>query len=292
MNFTPQKVLHLKDELAKKNPKLQGNFLITQKIEGWYVYFEYTLETGWQAPKSSAGREIPAFEHFKGINLPKVDYPMVLIAEAYIPDNIFQVTNGIFNRSVGSYRCDDVVFMMHDLVVATANFEVAIDRFNMLINFNNNIQSSLKKYFQLNNILLASSFHEKLWYETFDRIANAGGEGIVAKRENSVFSFGKKNSDLLKLKLECTVDCLALRLEEGFGAKNNPSLTLISCRPNGIEVRTVISKHEDQALFRANPKAVIGKVVEIKAMEEYSDLQLRQPVFVRVREDKESGDIN
>jgi ATP-dependent DNA ligase len=292
MNFTPQKVLHLKDELAKKNPKLQGNFLITQKIEGWYVYFEYTLETGWQAPKSSAGREIPAFEHFKGIALPKPSYPCVLIAEAYIPDNIFQVTNGIFNRSVGSYKCDDVVFMMHDIVLGLHKDCSAIRRFNVLLDVAHNIPSSLKKHFQLNNILLASPFHEELWYKTFDRIANAGGEGIVAKRENSLFSFGKRNSDLLKLKLECTVDCLALRLEEGFGAKNNPSLTLISCRPNGIEVRTVISKHEDQALFRANPKAVIGKVVEIKAMEEYSDLQLRQPVFVRVREDKESGDIN
>lgn len=292
--FLPQKVLSLHKALELKNPKLQGNFLITEKFEGWYVYFEYTPEGGWAAPKSSAGREIPAFEHFKGANLPKLVYPCVLIAEAYIPDNIFQVTNGIFNRSVGSYRCDDVVFVMHDFVTAsiTSVPPTALERFNRLINFNNNIPSNLRKHFQLNNILLASPFHEKLWYETFDRIADAGGEGIVAKRENSVFSFGKRNSDLLKLKLELTVDLVAIRLEEGFGEKGNPSLTLVSQRSNGIEVRTVIGKHEDQDLFRATPEAVIGKVVEIKAMEEYSDLQLRQPVFIRVRTDKTSNDIN
>lgn len=290
--FLPQKVLSLHKALELKNPKLQGNFLITEKFEGWYVYFEYTPEGGWQAPKSSAGREIPAFEHFKGVALPKADYPMVLIAEAYIPDNIFQVTNGIFNRSVGSYRCDDVVFMMHDFVVMSIPHEPALVRFNTLINFNNNIPSNLSKHFQLNNILLASPYHEKLWYETFDRVANAGGEGIVCKRENSVFSFGKRNSDLLKLKLELTVDLLAVRLEEGFGEKGNPSLTLVSQRSNGIEVRTVIAKHEDQALFRSKPESVIGKVVEVKAMETFQDGQLRQATFSRIREDKTVTDID
>jgi len=195
---------------------------------------------------------------------------------------------------VGSYRCDEVIFVMHDLVttsiVAQHLQPTALERFNRLTNFTHSIPNSLKKHFQLSNILLASSFHEKLWYETFDKIANAGGEGIVCKRENSIFSFGKRNSDLLKLKLELTVDCLALRLEEGFGEKGNPSLTLVSCRTNGIEVRTVVSKHEDQALFRSNPESVIGKVVEVKAMEAFEDGQLRQPVFVRIREDKGSGD--
>lgn len=290
VKFLPQKVLSLHKALELKNPKIQGTYLITTKIEGWYVYFEYTPEGGWQAPKSSAGREIPAFEHFRGLPLADHTHSMVLIAEAYIPDNIFQVTNGIFNRSVGSYRCDDVVFVMHDLLLDGCFNFTALQRYNALINFNNNIPSSLKKHFQLNNILLASPFHEKLWYETFDKIANAGGEGIVCKRENSIFSFGKRNADLLKLKLECTVDCLAVRLEEGFGEKGNPSLTLVSQRSNGIEVRTVISKHEDQALFRATPEAVIGKVVEVKAMEAFQDGQLRQPVFVRVREDKTEGE--
>lgn len=289
-NFKPQKVLALNKALELKKPRLEGNFLITEKFEGWYVYFEYTPEGGWQAPRSSAGREIPAFEHFRGVALPKPSYPCVLIAEAYIPDNIFQVTNGIFNRSVGSYRCDDVVFVMHDIVLGLHKDCTAIRRFNTLLDVNHNIPSNLKKHFQLNNILLASPFHEKLWYETFDRIANAGGEGIVAKRENSVFSFGKRNSDLLKLKLELSVDLVAVRLEEGFGERGNPSLTLVSQRSNGIEVRTVISKHEDQALFRATPEAVIGKVVEVKAMESFQDGQLRQPVFVRVRDDKVEGE--
>lgn len=292
MSFRMQKCLHLKNELAKKNPKLQGIFLITEKIEGWYVYFEYTPEGGWQAPKSSAGREIPAFEHFKGVALPSNGSPVILIAEAYIPDNIFQVTNGIFNRSVGNYRCEDVVFVCHDIVCLGVPQGTALSRYEELQRFCSLIPAILKKSFKINHILLASPFHEKLWYETFDKVANAGGEGIVCKREDSVFSFGKKNSDLLKLKLETTVDVLAVRLEEGFGDKGNPSLTLVSRRSNGVEIRTVINKYSDQALFRVNPNAVIGKVVEVKAMEEYQDGQLRQPVFVRVREDKSNTDID
>jgi ATP-dependent DNA ligase len=217
---------------------------------------------------------------------------MVLIAEAYIPDNTFQVTNGIFNRSVGEYRCKDVVFICHDLIVPNSTANTALERYTLLQQFFDATWDTVKRTFKVAPVLLASPFHEKLWYETFDKVANAGGEGIVAKREDSVFSFGKRNSDLLKLKLETTVDVLAVRLEEGFGDKGNPSLTLVSRRSNGAEIRTVIGKHSDQALFRAKPAEVIGKVIEVKAMEEYQDGQLRQPVFVRVREDKSSNNIN
>jgi ATP dependent DNA ligase C terminal region. len=109
---------------------------------------------------------------------------------------------------------------------------------------------------------------------------------------DSFYSPGKRNADLLKLKLECTIDALAVRLEESIGEKGLPALTLVSQRANGIEIRTVIGKHEDQKKFRENPSSIIGKVVEIKGMEVYDDGQVRQPVFKHVREDKKVGDIN
>lgn len=288
VKFLPQKVLALSKELAKKNPKLQGNFLITEKIEGWYVYFEYTPEGGWQAPKSSAGREIPAFEHFRGVDLHKADYPIVLIAEAYIPDNIFQITNGIFNRSKGSYRCDDVVFVMHDLIIISLPHAPALPRFNILTHFNNSIPSNLEKNFQLNHILLASAYNEKLWYKTFDRVANEGGEGIVCKRADSVFSFGKRNSDLLKLKLELSIEATVVSIEETTGKKGNYALTLISKRENGAIIRT-LGNHRLREEFKKSPSSIVGKIITINAMEELDGGILRHPVFSHVRYDLEGN---
>lgn len=282
MSFKPQKVLHLKDELSKKNPKLHGEFLITEKIDGWYVYFEY-LNGRWHSPRSSAGRVIPAFSWLDNVQLPKPKGDAVLIAEAYLPDTTFQITNGIFNRSTGDCLCKEAIFACHDLILLSSSSVPAIERYKELEKF-----ISLTNYFsfKLNKPLEIAAYDNDLWLRTFDKVVEKGGEGIVAKRTSSLYLPGKRNSDLLKLKLECTVDLLAVRLEEGIGEKGNPSLTLVSRRKNGVEVRTVISKHSDQIRFRTTQEAVIGKVVEVKAMEELQDGQLKQAVFVRVREDK------
>lgn len=287
----PQKVLNLDKALKLKVSKITGLYIITGKIDGWFTTFNYTKSNNtWSAPLSSANRPIPAFNWLleEGIlaKLPIPKEDCILIAEAYIPDLIFSETNGIFNRSKGEYSCYQVRFALHDLVYISSN-QPASTRYKQLQQLD---LSKVKDYFHIVPIELVSEYHSKLWDTTFENLVNQGYEGLVAKRADSLYSFGKRNSDLLKLKLELTVDLVAIRLEEGFGEKGNPSLTLVSQRSNGIEVRTVISKHEDQALFRATPEAVIGKVVEIKAMEEFSDGQLRQPVFVRVREDKPEGE--
>jgi len=284
MIFKPQKVLSLKDELAKKKPKLQGEYILTEKIDGWYVYFEY-INGVWHTPKSSAGRPIPAFEWMDLTTLPKYNSDAVLIAEAYIPDCPFFITNGIFNRSIGDYHCKDVKFIVHDIVQNDY-----LQRAN--VRFQHTFRFEELRYFDRPEVLLLSTYNEKLWLKTFESVVENNGEGIVAKRVDSFYSPGKRNADLLKLKLECTIDALAVRLEESIGDKGLTALTLVSQRANGIEIRTVIGKHEDQKRFKEDSTSIIGKVVEIKGMEVYDDGQVRQPVFKHVREDKRIGDID
>jgi ATP-dependent DNA ligase len=290
-NFTPQKVLHLKDELKKKNPKLFGSYMLTPKLDGWYVYMEYNPLYGWGNPKSSRSRVIPALTHLKveaDLILPKPQNYSILIGEAIIPDTPFHITNGLLNRSIGDCQALDVEFHAHDLLVAGIKDDVALNRYNLLKEF---IPEN-SKFFKRIELLLVSDYKEKLWYNTFENLVENGEEGLIAKRSDSFYSQGKRNSDILKLKLENTFDCLAVRLEESIGEKGQDALTLISKRANGTEVRTVISKHKDKELFRKDTSSIIGKIVEIKCMEELEDGQLRQPVFKTIREDKHITDIN
>jgi len=149
-----------------------------------------------------------------------------------------------------------------------------------------------QEYFRLLPILHVGQYHLPTWQHYFEQIANDGGEGIVAARENSLYLPGKRTADLIKLKLECTIDALGDRVEEGVGDKGYPSYTLVSKRKNGTEIRTVLSKHSDQDLYKANPLYFTNKVVQLKAMEEYEDGQLRQPVFQFIREDKHISEID
>jgi hypothetical protein len=292
MTFKPQKVLSLKDALKLKVPKTQGNYYLTEKVEGWMTTITYSKAWDmWRFPESSAGRRIPALEHMLDIfnKLPKPHTDCILIAEVDIEDTPFHITNGILNRSIGNYRCDNPHFNFHNIYYPDYPETSYQTRYRSLQELSEYFDNA---YFRLLPILHVGEYHLPTWQHYFEQIANDGGEGIVAARENSLYLPGKRTADLIKLKLEITVDCLADRLEEGLGDKGYPSLTLVSKRKNGTEIRTVIGKHEDQDLFRANPASIIGKVVQLKAMEEYDDLQLRQPVFQTIREDKHISEID
>jgi len=289
MIFKPQKVLHLADELAKKKPKLEGEFMVSLKLDGWYVYIEYNPLSGWSNPKSSRGRVIPSLTHLRveaELSLPRPQKPCILIGEVIIPDSPFHITNGILNRSIGDCQARDIEFHIHDIVYSEP--QIALRRFETLEFF----IPKEHKYFKKLELIFVAEYDKKLWMNTFDFFVAKGEEGLVAKRSNSYYLEGKRNSDLLKLKLESSFDCVAVRLEESIGEMGMDGLTLVSKRANGTEIRTIIGKHSDKQLFRENPNSVIDKVVEIKCMEELEDGQLRQPVFKCIREDKLPTDIN
>ena len=291
MKLQPQKVLHLKDALKLKTPKLHGEYLITEKYDGWWVAIPYSLGDGWLAPISSAGRTIPSLKWtIPTLNqlLSKPHEPCYLIAEAVIPDTPFEIINGKLNRSVGECDCTDVQLILHNVVFPKSPTINALDRWNMLRHLNiSNTRLMLKA-----PLLYAGPYDHRMWMKYFDQVTGKDGEGIVAQRTTALYDPGKRNADLLKMKLECTIDALAVALEEGVGEQGFPSLTLVSQRKNEVKIRTVIGKHADQKLFRENPSSVIGKVVEIKAMEELEDGQLRQPVFRFIRHDKLPTEID
>jgi len=287
-----QKVLHLKTELEKKNPKLQGNFLVTEKFEGWFVtiYYSHATKT-WLAPVSSSNRIIPSmFWATRLFNkLPKPKEDCFIIAEAYLEETPFHILNGIFNKSKDDCACKEVQFKIHDIVYPNNPTLTAIERYNLLRELE---LYKIEDHAERVEVLHYGRYDSSQWQKIFDSITDKGGEGIVCKRETGIYSYGKRNSDLLKLKLECVVDLLAVRLEQSVTEKGNLSLVLISKRYNGVEIRTVINSHELQEKFIADSTTIIGKVVEIKAMEEFADGQLRQPTFHCIRHDKTEKEID
>lgn len=291
-----QKVLHLKDELKKKTPSLLGDWFIQPKIEGWYIqiYFD-VISQEWTSPYASSGRLIPSLLWMKQLlneKLPKLNFPCMLEAEAW-QDMPFEKLNGILNRSKGDCSFKDIILKFHNLVrldgIAQYNY---FSRYTLLKALFTDCKLEKIPQFSLIENLYVGSFNTAINEHYFDEIVSAGGEGIILRKVKAVYMPGKRNANILKQKMECEKDCLAVALETGIGEKGNPSLTLISKRKSGAEIRTVISKHSLIDEFTANPSNIIGKVVKIKAMSEYEDGQLRQPVFQYVREDKNAADYD
>jgi hypothetical protein len=287
----PQKVKYLSKELELKKPNLAGEFLITEKFDGWWVQIPFLVEKGWQAPISSAMRVIPAFEwvanYLNSTNL-KPDFDCIVIAEAIIPETPFHIINGKFNRSIGDYHCKEVIFKVHDLLNANPlNSFARVSQASAFVYFANSKRITL---FEEVKVLLLSEYSQKLWEHTFENITEQGGEGIIAKRGSGIYQAGKRNSNLLKLKLETTFDLLCKEVYYTVGDKGNDNMNLRLSRASGTEVTVRVGKHSDITKFEK--ESPVGKVVEVRCMKELLDGALREPRFSWLREDKLISEID
>ena len=286
--FRPQLCKHLHLELEKRTPNIQHDYMVTEKVDGIYAYATYSTTTGWSNIYSRAHRELPSMLHCKELYLDTLAKPPEdcrLLMEAYIPDTKFHITNGIFNRSTGDYKANDVHFIVHDIIPLTTPLP-ALTRFKAISSLQFN-----SPRMQRAELLLVSSDID-LWKRCFDKVINAGGEGIVLKQADGLYQPGKRNSSLLKIKEEIEADLLCTELYYTIGEKGNSNMNLILVSKAGVETTVRVAKHEDIEEFERDNTSVVGQVVKIKAMKRLEGGKFREPRFDYVREDKESWDID
>ena len=284
--FKPQLVLDINKELAKKTTKVHSKtFIVSEKLDGWYVYITYDPITGFNVPCSRAGRLIPSLTFLQqvlnSLHIP-VKESFVLIGEAIIPNTPFHILNGTLNKSKGNCDCTDVHIVLHDML-RSSNL-CANSRYINLTNF---YEAFLRNsmYFGLLPVLATMRFNLNELYKVFDKIVNSGGEGIVCKNVDSSYEFGKRNGNLLKLKAEVEKDLLCIAVEYSIGEMGNSGLSLILTDNNDVRCKVVINSLQLITSINIDSNFVVGKVVNVKAMEELSNGVLRQPTFNHIRDD-------
>jgi ATP-dependent DNA ligase len=294
--FFPQKVLHLHKELEKKKPNLVGDYMVTIKAEGWYLLIHYIKNLGWQTPlsynsTSKTFREVPSLVWTSSLlqELPTPQWNCTLIVEGIVPDLPFEKTNGLLNRK--NEPCLGVQFCIHDLVVPSLPVLTSIERWKLLQSLD---VSNCGKLFRKLELIQVSSFNQLLWENLAAKYIAQGEEGIVFKKADAAYAFGKRNATLLKLKMECEKDLQCLRLELTQGKKDNTGYTLVSKGLNNVEVRTVVNSHEEQRklIKLTESNSLDTCVVKVKAMRELEDGNLKEPVYVGIRNDKDAKDID
>ena len=282
MTLDPQKVLHLYKEEEKVRPKIDNKYIISEKLDGWYVAVRYTVDRGWEYPISSAGRYIPSMEHTVDSiwsRLPNLSYNALFIMEAVIPGKEFYETNGLFNRSTGDYACEEVEFHIHDLL-NMGYVKRATDRYSDLKTYLSQVK---QKKVHLHPYLGISD-DKKVWMRHAENVWEKGGEGVVLKQVDGLYYPGKRNSSLMKIKLEETYDLLCIRQYWTVGDKGNDNLNLDLKDDLGFVVSVRIGKHKDIEEFEKD--SPVGKIVEIKCMTKTKDGSYREPRFKCVRYDK------
>ena len=284
--FKPQKALHLHIEEEKKKPKHLGHdYVVFEKYDGWYGYLD--LAEG--IVRSRVGREIPSCKLLSE-KIMDTTYRRhgVAIFEILLHGiTEFSELNGILNRSKGDCTRDDAYAKVHDLVTDPAM--VYRDRHNQMLSTfgtdNGRTDIQVAKYLDV-------SSNPTIWKRRVEDVWERGGEGIILKRVEAPYSMDKRNFDLMKIKEEVTLDLLVVGLENGQG-KYDGCVGALVCKDQKGNTHHISGMTDDQRWeWVRNESAIIGKVVEVKAMKVNKDGSLREPRFKAIRYDKTSKDID
>ena len=289
VNIPIQKVLHYEDALKKKTNKILGDYIVSEKLDGNYGYINYVPGKGYSEVLSSSGKVFPGMRGFTSeLTEPILSHSFRLIFELYNPELTFYEINGLLKRHE---RTKDIYLYCHDLVFFSDSkylYTNALDRFYLMLDM---IELMNHSKLRVSHILDVSP-EKEVWYKQFDRILGTGGEGIVLKQANSMYLPGKRNETLLKMKENITLDVEVIGIFNSVGKKGNDALNLTVRRKSGITYNVVVPKDSDKHKFRNTPALILGKVAEIKAKNEVENGKLREPRFIRIREDKEIKDID
>ena len=293
--FYHQKVLHLSAALEKKTSKISGEYIITEKYDGWWACTDYKTGLGFSRFHSSSGRVIPAFDWMipylnEWARVYALPASCRFIGEMTLPDTPFHTLNGRFNRK--TEQCEDAIFMVHDLLDMSSGIQgltsPAITRMKIAEEV---IQRSKCKVMQMVPRLDISS-KQSVWERHFRQVTDEGGEGIILKSCLGHYLNGKQTEALMKLKTECTADLLCIGIEESYGKKGEPSMNLQLQRKNGTTISVVVPKDSDRLNFKSSPTSVLGKVCTIIAMRELENGMYREPRFHHIRHDKLVSEID
>ena len=289
MPFDIQKALHLEKALAKKSFNFsKQDYAVMEKLDGWYVYID-CLEGRWQELSSSACRVIPAFEHYSELfkRTTPTESSARLIFEATIPGKEFSEVNGIFNRKYE--QAENVIFNLHDMVYFEETYKPFRIRRKDFINFLDFLPEQLIEVVKPIPVIEITNDLAH-FREIFEAVSANGAEGIIGKAINAGYNFGKRNNDILKLKNEVTIDATVLNYFFTRGDKGNEALNLALGLKDGTQFTVVVAKHSAIDTILNLGQNIIGKIVEVQAMERFPTGQLRQPVFKDFRFNKTESD--
>lgn len=305
--FKPQLALHLYKEEAKKKPSIGTDmFVVFEKYDGWYgsmLLAPSQVETRSKESsviQSRAGRRIPSVnwlaqsidnEYFQLPIDVQTELHGRLIFEILLMDvTEFSELNGILNRSKGDCAAQTAYVKVHDFVPYGGEHLPFAHRYELA--------REVVKTLNHQRVILAefiiASNKPHIWKQCAEHIWGRGGEGVILKRISAPYQEGKRNADIMKIKLEETFDLLVVDVVRGEpNGKYANTLGTLLCKSKDGTLHNISGMTDDERdYWFKNPSEIRGKVIEGKAMCKLANGSYREGRFKAVRHDKTAADID
>lgn len=117
-------------------------------------------------------------------------------------------------------------------------------------------------------------------------VEKGGYDGIVYRDPFGTWQRGRgTDGEIIKIKRKLSFDLLVTGVHEGLG-KNVGRVGAISVSYKGAELRCNAGTDAERGAWWENPALIIGKIVEVEAMDFSSEGLLREPRYKGIRHDK------
>ena len=297
----PQKALHLCLDEDKAKPKHIGEtYAVMEKYDGWYMFID-CIDGQWQSITSRNMRILPSMSEYTKMfreDIPplKVDCRLIFEAIALDENNEpveFKTINGWFNRNAPIHT--SVTLMCHDLVIFGSEERGFKQRYvNLCAVVRKAQESDLGVSTVVRAVpILSITDNKEHWNWHFEQVCRkygGSGEGVILKKCNAPYTYGKKNADVLKIKCENSFELLVVGMLEGEGKYEGTLGKLIVEDANGIRNNVSGMSDAERILWWNNPSEIKGKIVQVDCMKVLSNKSLREGRFKAIRHDKTEVD--
>ena len=205
-----------------------------------------------------------------------IEYPdIILDGEIYKHGKHLQEISGLVRKQEWSDKCESLQFWIYDICDDTKTFE---ERLPILI--------SLKEYFKDNEKIKVLDHIETNSYsemqQLHDKWVKEGYEGLVARKPTSTYQFGKRGSDMIKLKVYMEEEFEIIDYKDGL--RDEDFCFICETKDGKPFAAKPIGDRELKADYIKDIDNIIGKMGTVKFFEWSKDKIPVQPIFQTVRD--------
>jgi DNA ligase-1 len=276
---------NVKPMLAKDFNKCQNSVFekplwCSRKLNGVRMMVKYVPETDLILTISRGGKNynVPTRTLLPSLKPFFDKYPdLILDGELYVHGKYLQEISGIARLETWSERCEVLEYWIYDIASDQLTFEKRLE-----------ILEDISDLFDSSRIKVLEHVKTDCWNKVktlHDKWILEGFEGLVARKPEKVYEYGKRGSTMIKVKMYQEEEFEIIDYSEKL--REEDFCFICKTKAGGIFEAKPVGTREQKAEYIADIDNIIGKLGTVKFFEWSKEGLPLQPVFQAVRYDSD-----
>lgn len=271
----------LKPMLAKDSNKCQTSILnkrllCSRKLNGVRCLIQKGEEEIHAISRGGKEYQVPTTLIRKDLEEFFENHPAVILdGELYRHGHHLQELSGIARLKDWEDRCETLEYWIYDVADSTKTFEERLEILKELEElFSDSIKIKVLEHVETNSFKEIQELHNK-W-------VSEGYEGLVARKPTSTYQFGKRGSDMIKVKEYMEQEFKIIDYKDGL--RDEDFCFILETEDNKPFAAKPIGNRELKDQYMNDIDNIIGKFGTVKFFEWSKDGVPQQPIFQVVRD--------